>query len=330
MSKDNQNLSNNYYKQIHEKDIEEIEYENEYLFDKLIRQDGETNLNLKGIKKKKFLRDLFHTIVDLPWRYLIPLIICGFMCSYLFFGLLYYLGRSALDHNLQSFHQCFYFSVQTQATIGYGYMSPGNHLYPNFIVVIQICVGVLEDSTWIGLLYQKFTRPTTRRRTILFSRTAVIHKYRGVPCLMIRVANIRRQQLLASKTNIFFLRKEKSQEGIEDYQITKLSKIEIGSPGSFLALPSLIVHPIDENSLFFNRSKNDLKESQIEIIVSLDAVDTSTSNAFQSRYSYTFQDLEWNHHFRDIVTRKNSGVFVVNFEHFHTTDQDENEDDILF
>src|SRR5205085_3523786 len=110
-----------------------------------------------------------------------------------------YLGLNLLFAALYSFQQnsiagstgehwffdCFFFSVQTLATVGYGHMYPQT-LYAHIVSTIEIMTGIFLLAVMTGLIFVRFSRPAAR---VVFSRSMVIGPLNGKPTLMVRVGN---------------------------------------------------------------------------------------------------------------------------------------------
>jgi len=77
---------------------------------------------------------------------------------------------------LARFEDCFFFSVQTLATIGYGKLTPNTRV-ANFLVAIEALVGLLGLPSSAPLLFARFARPTAK---ISFSRNALVAPYQDV------------------------------------------------------------------------------------------------------------------------------------------------------
>lgn len=98
--------------------------------ERLVSKNGQANINRINIesRRRKYISDLFNTIVDMTWSYILAVFIMSFVVSWTFFGLLWYLISnlsadqciSNIDKN-SSFFESFIFSIETQQTIGYGY-----------------------------------------------------------------------------------------------------------------------------------------------------------------------------------------------------------------
>lgn len=156
------------------------------------------------------LSDLYHLLLTISWPGFLGLIFAGYLISNALFALLYLAGGDSIKNaQAGSFADAFFFSVQTMATIGYGAMYPATP-YANVLVALQALFGLLGVAMASGLMFARFSRPTAR---VMFSRVAVIHPREGVPTLMFRAANQRRNQILEAQIRMTLIRSETTAEG---------------------------------------------------------------------------------------------------------------------
>lgn len=109
-----------------------------------VLKNGAINFYQEKIKKRgrRYLMDTLTTIVDMKWRYNLLIFTLGFVLCWVFFALLWYLmaiwygdisTESPQDQcivGVDSFMAAFYFSFETQATLGFG------GRYPTVIIKI--------------------------------------------------------------------------------------------------------------------------------------------------------------------------------------------------
>ena len=70
---------------------------------------------------------------------------------------------------VRSFYSAVLFSVETQATIGYGSHYISNRCYPGFVVLyLQMVLGSILQSLLCAVVISKFAHPKFRRSDILF------------------------------------------------------------------------------------------------------------------------------------------------------------------
>jgi potassium inwardly-rectifying channel subfamily J len=102
-------------------------------------KNGECNIVLANVSKlrRRYMQDLFTTLVDAQWRWTLLVFCASFVLSWLIFGVVWYLiaythadlaeenikntSWSPCVINMQTFMASFLFSVETQHTTGFGY-----------------------------------------------------------------------------------------------------------------------------------------------------------------------------------------------------------------
>ncbi|KAL9658786.1 hypothetical protein ABK040_005940 [Willaertia magna] len=131
------------------------------------------------------LTSIYHILINFSWWKLLLLLILFYLTLHITFALLYFAAGNdtigGLNPELQdkpysgeSFIYCFFFSVQTMFTIGYGGLYPKSY-YANSLVVLQSFLGLFIDVFVVTLSVAKFSRPTKLRKSILFSKVGVIN-----------------------------------------------------------------------------------------------------------------------------------------------------------
>src|SRR6202043_1090892 len=156
------------------------------------------------INTAKFdLRDTYHHILTLTWPRFAALVLVVYILINLVFAVLYLLGgRCIAELPPGSFSEAFFFSVETLATVGYGHMYPDT-FYGHCLTTVEIVIGMFGMAVITGVIFIRFSRPTAR---ILFSKSAVISPFDGVPALMLRVANLRHQAMVEAYFNMIMVR----------------------------------------------------------------------------------------------------------------------------
>jgi len=258
------------------------------------------------------LSDVYHFLLVSSWTRLLAMLVTAYVASNSLFAFLYLLD----DHGIAgarpgSFADAFFFSVQTMATIGYGQMVPQTFI-ANVLVTTEALVGLLGLAMVTGLTFAKFSRPTAR---VLFSRVAVMTQRDGVPCLMFRVANRRRNQIVEARIHVVLATTETTAEG---EVIRRLRDLEmLRSQHALFALSWTAIHPITERSPLYGATPESLAAAEMEIIVSLTGLDETFSQTVHARHSYVPEEIVWNARFVDILSRLPDGRRVVDYTHFH-------------
>ena len=277
---------------------------------RLLNQDGSFNIDRRGIPRAGY-SDLYHVLLSTSWGKFFGLLIGVYFGINAIFGFLYFLcGPAALagvraDSSLSHFLDCFFFSVQTLATIGYGHISPTDFI-SNILVTFEAFTGLLGLALATGLLFSRFARPTAR---VAFSRNAIIAPHDGVPSLLFRMANRRANQIVEAQVTLTLSRQEVTAEG-ETYRNFYDLKLERGRSPLF-ALSWTVVHPIDSASPFHGMGPDELRKMEVEILVSLTGLDDTFSQSISTRFSYSFDDIVWNATFNDMLSRNPDGNVSV-------------------
>lgn len=286
-------------------------------------------------KHGMYISDLFTTMIDSKWRWICCIYITMYSGSWLIFGLLWWLityfrGDNFCVDNVDSFTSAFLFSLETQTTIGYG----GRQITPKcpeavLLLNAQSLIGFIIGAFMLGLIFAKLSRPRNRAETILFSRYAVVALRDGKMCLMFRVGDVRKSQILEAHVRVNLFRKRKTREGLElpFYQ----QNLPVGIDWTceenqvdsilFLILPLTIVHVIDENSPLYEMHPKDLLNCDFEIVVVLEGTVEATSMLVQAKTSYIADEILWGHEFINTTdeSKWRYGRYRVDFSVFDDT-----------
>lgn len=170
---------------------------------------GPALLTMKAVNARPArLADTYHALLNMPWAAFIGVIVAGYLLANVFYATIYTLIPDAINGS-HGFVDNFFFSVQTWATIGYGGMTPANHL-ANVVVVVESMTGIFGVALLTGLLFAKFARPEAR---VLFANKMVISMYNGKPTLMLRLANERGSTIVEANAHMTLIREERTSEG---------------------------------------------------------------------------------------------------------------------
>jgi inward rectifier potassium channel len=278
--------------------------------DRLILEDGSFNVKRKGIGFRGF--SLYHWLIYLPWFQLIFFGVIAYVIVNIFFATVYLiLGQNQLsgyDPSLghSYFLHCFYFSTQTLTTVGFGSISPlrtGSSLLAAF----EAMVGLLGFAFATSVIYGRFSKAKSK---IVHSKTMVISPYRGIKGLKFRIANSKRNQLIEMSAKVMYSFLE-TENGIAKRKYLRLP-LEIEEINMF-PLPWTIVHPLDETSPLVNKSADQLKEEETEIIVILKGYDDTFNQYVHKILSYRAHDILFDHDFEpmfDAGFEKSTTVYL--------------------
>uniref|UniRef100_A0A336LU92 CSON004672 protein n=1 Tax=Culicoides sonorensis TaxID=179676 RepID=A0A336LU92_CULSO len=317
---------------------------------RVIFKSGDCNVVQGNVAKRRrrYLQDIFTTLVDIKWRWTIFVFALNFILSWLIFAVLWYLiayshGDFDWIHNIRDsalhsankttyipcvtelygFTSTFLFSLESQHTIGYG------HRYVTeqcpeavFLLCLQSITGVFTQAFMVGIVFAKLSRPKKRAQTLLFSRNAVICHRDGVPCLMFRVGDMRKSHIIEAHVRAQIIRRKVTREGevLGFYQ----QELQVGADGSddrlMFIWPTTIVHKIDKQSPLYALSAQDMIKERFEIVVMLEGVVESTGMTTQARSSYLPSEILWGHRFESMISfKKETGEYEVDYTLFNNT-----------
>ncbi|XP_061782633.1 inward rectifier potassium channel 2a [Nerophis lumbriciformis] len=300
---------------------------------RLVKKDGHCNVRYVNVSERgqRYLADIFTTCVDIRWRWMLLLFCLAFLLSWLFFGCVFWLV--AIFHgdleghahkcvsNVSSFTAAFLFSVETQTTIGYGYRYVTDECpLAVFVVVFQSIVGCVIDAFIIGAVMAKMAKPKKRNETLAFSHNATVAMRDNKLCLMWRVGNLRRSHLVEAHVRAQLLRSRTTPEG--EYIPLDQTDIDVGFDSGadrvFLVSPVTVVHVIDQDSPFYDMSRRDLRDADLEIVVILEGMVEATAMTTQCRSSYVAGEILWGRRFQPVLFQEKD-YYEVDYSRFHAT-----------
>ena len=278
---------------------------------RIVNRDGELPDIIRLGDPHAPWRDLYHLLLTISWPGFVSVLLVAYLLVNGAFAFAYWLGDDAIANaDPNSFLDAFFFSVQTMASIGYGAMYPQTD-YANFLVVVEAFVGLLFIAMATGVIFARFSVPTAR---IFFSNYAVIAPFNGLPCLMFRTANKRRNRILEAQIWVTLVRDEVTEEGELFRRFYDLDLIRSHTP--LFALTWTAMHTIDENSPLYRENPESLRHAHTEIIVIITGLDENLSQTIHARHSFVPDEILWNHRFKDVLGWTRDGRRALNFNNF--------------
>ncbi|MBI1356861.1 MAG: transporter [Acidobacteria bacterium] len=274
---------------------------------RLLNRDGSFNVERTGLPIWQSLH-LFHTLIKLPWlRFNLTVLGAYLVINSLFALGFWWAGPGAVAGIDASdgyrLVECFFFSIQTFSTIGYGTYAP-NTLAAHLLVSAEAVVGMFFVALATGIFFARFSQPNAR---VLFSRQAVIAPYRNGRAFMFRIANRRKSQLLEVQATVLFARRNDDRASSREFAPLRLERDKI----LFMPLHWVVVHPIDEESPLWGYDQADLESCDPEFLILLTATDETFSETVQTRASYAAEDIAWGSRFADIYQPAVNGIARV-------------------
>ncbi|XP_015227621.1 PREDICTED: inward rectifier potassium channel 16-like [Cyprinodon variegatus] len=257
-----------------------------------------------------YLLDIFTTLIEIRWSMMILLFSLSYIVTWMFFGLCYWLiayihgdtesvDNSPCVDNVRGFTGAFLFSMETQATIGYGNRGMTENCIGAIIVVtIHDVFSCFLDTIIIGIVVAKMASARKRAQTVGFSSCAVVNLRNGVLCLSWRLGDFRGNHILEGVITAYLVRHVKQKVG----SVRMLYQdIELENHHVVLATPTTIIHKLKPGSPLYKMGPDDLQEENFELVVSFTYTGDSTGMLHQTRTSYTPRDIRWGQRFQDIL-----------------------------
>lgn len=282
---------------------------------RLLNRDGTFNARRSGLSITQTWSP-FHDLLNMSWRKFVFYFFVLFMVLNLVFATAYALcGPAALSGpNVNTFGslllECFFLSVQTLATVGYGHLAPASTA-ANIIATIEMFFGLLMVAIVAGLVFARFSRPQAK---IVFSKNAVVAPHHEGRALMFRFANLRKNQLLELEVKVLFSRIVYEKENpVRRYFQLALERSRV----AIIPLHLTVVHEINEQSPMQGMTSQDLAETSAELLVLVTAMDETFSQTVHARTSYTYEEIEFDSRFATVLALADDGIVEVDLRRFH-------------
>ncbi|XP_072292083.1 ATP-sensitive inward rectifier potassium channel 11 [Eucyclogobius newberryi] len=302
---------------------------------RFVAKNGACNVAHTNIREQgRFLQDVFTTLVDLRWIHTLVIFTMSFLCSWLLFGMVWWLVAFAhgdLDQkggdfvpcvtDIHSFSSAFLFSIEVQVTIGFGgRMVTEECLSAIIILIVQNIVGLVINAIMLGCIFMKTAQANRRAETLIFSKHAVVSVRSDRLCLMVRIGDLRKSMIISATVRMQVVRRTSTPEG----EVVPLDQIDIhmdnpvGTNGIFLVSPLVICHVIDKTSPLYDLCAGDLLHEELEVIVVLEGVVETTGITTQARTSYVSEEILWGQRFVPTVSEED-GMYAVDYSKFGNT-----------
>lgn len=273
---------------------------------RLINKDGTFNIDRVEQSRWK-ATSVYHALITMSWRKFNFIVFIYFIVINLFFACCYYFagmeGLKGVDATTpgDNFLEAFFFSTQTFSTVGFGRLSPGNHLTSS-IAALESLVGLLGLALATGLLYGRFSRPVAR---IIFSKNPIIAPFKEATAFQFRIANKMRNSQITDMECRLSVAKFETENGVK---IRRFRQMELEVKNIvFFPMPWTINHPIDENSPLYGMTLKDMEEADAEFLVSLHGFDDTFAQTVNARFSYTYEEVVYGAKFVSIFSQNAKG-----------------------
>ena len=263
-------------------------------------------------------RDIYRWLLGLSWPQFAGFVGAVYIGLNLVFAALYSIDPNSVAGRTSTswFLDCFFFSVQTLATVGYGHMYPQT-LYGHLVSTFEIMTGLFLIAVMTGLIFVRFARPIAR---VVFSRGMVVAPLNGKPTLMVRIGNENHHSMVEAKFRIMYSRDQQLAEG-GDFRYFYDLKLHFHQLTIFPAALTLR-HEIDEQSPLFGATAGSLEAERALFFVSVVGIDPVIAAEVQTQKDYTWRDLRFGHRFVEIYHEHKSGGrrLTVDYGRLHDTE----------
>ena len=277
---------------------------------RFVNKDGSANVEKKGLQ---FFSKIswYHTMINMSgikFMFIILsfYIIINFVFAWIYFGigLEYLQGIDSSDSKWVQFGQAYFFSAQTFTTVGYGHISPTGFL-TSALSSVEALLGLLSFAIATGLFFGRFSKPTA---FLKFSDNALISPYKDGYALMLRTVPYKNTNFTDAEAKMTLgLSIEENGTLTNQFYTLEMEMNKINS----LTLSWTLVHPITEESPFFQLTKEDFENMNGEIIVFIKTFDDMFSTVVAANTSYTFKELIYGAKFKPMYTRNNDNSKTI-------------------
>ena len=263
------------------------------------------------------LSDPYHLALTVRW----PTFVLGLFALYGLITLVFaalYLAQPGCITNARpgSIGDVFFFSIETLATVGYGVMAPAN-LYGHAVASAEIITGMAFTAIMTGLVFVRFSKAKAK---IVYADVAVIARHNGRPTLMFRIGNARASVMTQVRVEANALVKETTAEGGRYRRLQELTLARSSIPVFPMVL--ILMHEIDEHSPLAGLDIGTLADSDLTIILSLEARDPQLAATVYDMKAYFARDVRPGMRFVDAVTQAD-GRTVADLRRISLVEPDE-------
>lgn len=272
-----------------------------------IAKDGSTAASRIGVNRFS-ISEIYNSLVMMSWPRFFLLLLLLFLCLTLLFtvantiiGFENFIGLTSTQ-SFGKFWQIFLYNAQTLTTVGAVGITPVGFTN-NIILTIESMTAMVGAALITGLLYARFSRPSTG---IIYSRNALIAPYREGRALMFRIANAKKNEVVELHTAVFLIITDLATNKRE-IKVLNLER----SYFPFLSHAIIIVHPLTEQSPLNNFSWADDDKTQYEIGIWFNAIDRVTGQNVFSGNTYFMPDIVHEAKFSPCTDVDKDGLFLI-------------------
>ena len=282
----------------------------------LSTQSGTMNLDKLGVSRFD-LKDPYHFALTLTWPEFFVVLVAAYLSINVAFATLYFAVPGSVS-NLPagSALDAFFFSVETLATVGYGYMVPATR-YGHVVATVEIFIGMLFTATMTGLVFVRFSKPKAK---IIFANRLVVTAYRGRPTLMVRIGNGRVDALTDAVARATVLIVETMGDGQPFRRLVDLPLIRSDMP--FFPMTWTLMHDLDHNSPLHALGQGQQPGADLRLMLSITARDPAMGAQVYAARGYLGTDIVPGMRYADAVTWESKDRSVADMRKISAIESD--------
>ena len=262
----------------------------------------------------------YQWLIEMSWWKFFASVLAYYVAINLLLGIGFFLlgadGISGIAQGpwYQRLAGCFFFSVQTFTTVGYGSMAPVT-IAQQVLAGFGALVGLMSLALATGLFFARFSRP---RQMVLFSERALISPYDSATGFMFRLASRSSSKLINVKAQVVYswIETVEGNQRLRRFMNLPLERDQI----AMLPLNWTIVHPIDGDSPLVNCSTEDLTVADGEFIVQVSGYDQTFAREVYAHTSYRATCIDFGRQFAPMYHPGPEGKMVLHLDRIDQTE----------
>ncbi|EFJ41660.1 hypothetical protein VOLCADRAFT_98369 [Volvox carteri f. nagariensis] len=285
------------------------------------------------------------------------------MIEFLVFALIFWVqSDSCIEGKNGKFSHALWMSSRTASTLGFNQISPNPECtFTNLMVMCQVIASSLVNFIMLGLVFARFSAPSKRASTIRFSSVMVCYQQpsSGYWCLSLRVANIRKHQLLKPTLRLVLTAVDSITPSNYLFENLAIDAHSMQETNLELGFPANVTHIITPSSPLYNLSVLEMDTRMMEhqehppvdppsasstsspafsrlndlpahddawrhmttekVLVFVDGIDAMTSKNMSARHAYGTNEVHVNEMFQPLHLEMRGGSLGLDFSGFDLT-----------
>ena len=285
---------------------------------RLLGKDGKFNVERRGGARARFAYQL---LIEMPWWQFFAAVLAYYVAingalalGFFALGPAGIAGIPVAAPWYERLAGCFFFSVQTFTTVGYGSMAPVT-LAQQLLAGFGALVGLMSLALATGLFFARFSRP---RRTVAFSERAVVAPYEDHAAFQFRVASRSSSKLINVRAQVVYSWVAPAGDGElrRRFYTLPLERDHI----AMFPLNWTIVHPIAGDSPLADCDPAALARDDGEFVVQVSGYDETYARQVYAHTSYRATCIDFGRRFAPMYEAGDDGMLVLHLDRIDDTE----------